>query len=133
MLKLCRRQKHRVIISPLLVKKSNHESETSVYCRRYNFNIPIRAFMFAHFRYYLTHANAHLSFDFNLMFQLHQILSMLSARDVCQFSMGNKRTLGICYDNKLWAQLYYQQCEVPNTMLYIMDHPGPLRVRATSG
>ena len=95
--------------------------------------LPIRAFRFAHFRYYLTHANTHLSFYFNLMFQLHQILSMLSARDICQFSMGNKRTLDICYGNKLWAQLYYQRCDIPNTMLYIMDHPGPLRVRATSG
>ena len=67
------------------------------------------------------------------MFQLHQILRMLSERDICQFSMANKRTLDISYGNKLWAQLYYQRCKVPNTMLYIMDHPGPLRVRAKSG
>ena len=41
--------------------------------------------------------------------------------------------LDICYNDILWAQLYYERCTVPNTMLYIMDHPGPLRVRLKSG
>ena len=41
--------------------------------------------------------------------------------------------LDISHGNKLWAHLYYQRCRVPNTTLYMMDRPGPLRVRLNSG
>ena len=41
--------------------------------------------------------------------------------------------LDVSHGSELWAQLYYQRCCVPNTILYIMDRPGPLRVRLISG
>ena len=58
---------------------------------------------------------------------------MLSIEDICQFSTTSKRMLDISHGSELWAQLYYQRCSVPNTILYSMDRPGPLRVRLNSG
>jgi hypothetical protein len=65
--------------------------------------------------------------------QVHQILSLLSLQEICNFGRANKRNLTVAHSNEFWVQIYYERCRVSNSMLYIMDNPGPLRVMATSG
>lgn len=65
--------------------------------------------------------------------QMHQVMRMMSLRDICNFGATSKRTLLAAHTDKLWAILYYERCRVPNSILYITDRPGPLRVRTSVG
>ena len=64
---------------------------------------------------------------------MHQVMRMMSLRDICNFGTTSKRMLLAAHTDKLWAILYYERCRVPNSVLYITDRPGPLRVRTSVG
>jgi hypothetical protein len=68
-----------------------------------------------------------------LKLQMHQVMRMMSLRDICNFGTTSKRMLLAAHTDKLWAILYYERCRVPNSVLYITDRPGPLRVRTSVG
>ena len=65
--------------------------------------------------------------------QVHQILEMLGLQDIGNFGITCKRNLVVSHSDEFWIQMYYQRCRVPNTTLYVMDSPGPLRVLSGSG
>jgi hypothetical protein len=64
---------------------------------------------------------------------LQHVTSYISLKDYLSLSSTCKKFLSSLYSDRQWSQIYYNRCNLSNTLVYTMDKAGPLRVYSVSG
>lgn len=64
---------------------------------------------------------------------LQHVSSYISLKDYLSLASTCKKFLSIFYSESFWADIYYNRCNLSNTLLYTMNKAGPLRVYSASG
>ena len=64
---------------------------------------------------------------------LHRVSLYLPLADICRLSETCRKCLALLHSDQFWATLYYERCNLTNSLLHQMPSPGPLRVISCTG